>query len=384
MKKSMVILCVVLLLLGVVGVASATPIKREETGHYYEVVEVSPISWSEANELANNSSYNGMPGHLMTITSHEEVDWMFHRLDWFLKWLGGYQDTNDPDYSEPDGGWKWVTGEEWDFTRWSTNSPDNAENGENYLIGGSTARWGDGRDNYYHEGYLIKGYIVEYEPVSEPIISLDIKPGSCPNPLNVKSKGVLPVAILGTSDFDVTTIDVSTVLLEGIGPIGDALEDVAAPFNGVSHADCLDCTKQGSDGITDLTLKFETQEIVTVLGEVNDGDCIALHLSGVLLDGSPFEGIDYIIGLSNNGKGQNEEPDKCYVGVAKTGQTICYNVDGTVIDDCTGTGQDGEYQAGKPWPNPRFMDNEDGTVSDILTDLMWTKDAKHIHDTTYR
>ena len=28
-------------------------------------------------------------------------------------------------------------------------------------------------------------------------ITVDIKPGSCPNPLNLKSNGVLPVAILG-------------------------------------------------------------------------------------------------------------------------------------------------------------------------------------------
>jgi len=34
-------------------------------------------------------------------------------------------------------------------------------------------------------------------------VPVDIKPTSCPNPLNVKSRGVLPVAILGTADFDV-------------------------------------------------------------------------------------------------------------------------------------------------------------------------------------
>ena len=35
-------------------------------------------------------------------------------------------------------------------------------------------------------------------------ISIDIKPGSCPNPLNSNSQGVLPVALLGTEDFDVS------------------------------------------------------------------------------------------------------------------------------------------------------------------------------------
>lgn len=58
----------------------------------------------------------------------------------------------------------------------------------------------------------------------------------------------------------------------------------------------------------------------------------------------------------------------------RTGQTTCYDSAGTVIP-CAGTGQDGEIQAGVPWPNPRFTDNGDGTVTDNLTGLIWTKDA---------
>ncbi len=137
---------------------------NSENGHYYEVVSSGPITWHEAKEKAENSAYKGMSGHLMTITSHAEVDWMFHRLAWMLKWLGGYQDTEDPNYNEPDGGWKWITGEEWDYTRWSTNSPTESKEGEDYLICGSTARWGDERsDSVKHGGREIRGYIVEYE-----------------------------------------------------------------------------------------------------------------------------------------------------------------------------------------------------------------------------
>jgi len=60
--------------------------------------------------------------------------------------------------------------------------------------------------------------------------------------------------------------------------------------------------------------------------------------------------------------------------VAKTGQTTCYNSAGTVIT-CSGTGQDGDHQAGVEWPNPRFTDNSDGTVTDNLTGLIWLKNA---------
>jgi hypothetical protein len=36
---------------------------------------------------------------------------------------------------------------------------------------------------------------------------------------------------------------------------------------------------------------------------------------------------------------------------------------------------DGELQIGVAWPSPRFTDNADGTATDNLTGLIWTKDA---------
>ena len=50
-------------------------------------------------------------------------------------------------------------------------------------------------------------------PVS---VYVDIKPGGCPTPVNVGSKGVLPVAVLGTGDFDVSTIDPQSITLAGL------------------------------------------------------------------------------------------------------------------------------------------------------------------------
>jgi Protein of unknown function (DUF1566)/Bacterial Ig-like domain/Putative binding domain, N-terminal len=51
-----------------------------------------------------------------------------------------------------------------------------------------------------------------------------------------------------------------------------------------------------------------------------------------------------------------------------TGQTTCYDSSGNVVD-CTGTGQDGEYDL-----NPMsYVDNGDGTVTDNNTGLMWQK-----------
>lgn len=49
------------------------------------------------------------------------------------------------------------------------------------------------------------------DPIVVCPVPIDIKPQSCPNPINVKSRGVLPVAILGTAEFDVTTIDPASI-----------------------------------------------------------------------------------------------------------------------------------------------------------------------------
>ena len=60
--------------------------------------------------------------------------------------------------------------------------------------------------------------------------------------------------------------------------------------------------------------------------------------------------------------------------VGETGQVTCYDDTGDVID-CAGTGQDGDIRPGVAWPNPRFTDNDDGTVTDNLTGLVWLKNA---------
>ena len=53
-----------------------------------------------------------------------------------------------------------------------------------------------------------------------------------------------------------------------------------------------------------------------------------------------------------------------FAAVPQTGQTTSY-----------ATGDDGDLEKGVTWPNPRFTDNGDGTVTDNLTGLMWLKTA---------
>lgn len=97
-------------------------------------------------------------------------------------------------------------------------------------------------------------------------IYIDIKPQSCPNPVMARSKGVLPVAILGTEDFDVSTIDICTIQLAGVSPLRSSFEDVATPLD--KEEEC-DCHSEGPDGYMDLTLKFDKQAIVATLGDLS-------------------------------------------------------------------------------------------------------------------
>jgi hypothetical protein len=58
----------------------------------------------------------------------------------------------------------------------------------------------------------------------------------------------------------------------------------------------------------------------------------------------------------------------------RTGSEKCYDAFGGPMA-CAGTGQDGEFRAGVPWPDPRFTDNGNGSITDNLTGLVWLKNA---------
>lgn len=65
--------------------------------------------------------------------------------------------------------------------------------------------------------------------------------------------------------------------------------------------------------------------------------------------------------------------DTGYGILPASGQTKCYDSKGQRIQ-CEGSGQDGEFRFGRPWPAPRFEVIDD-LVIDHLTALCWTKQA---------
>jgi hypothetical protein len=103
--------------------------------HYYQAVAVpGGLTWMEAHQAAGKRTYMGVRGHLLTITSEAEQKFITSSF-WPLEYLiGAYQDHRVPDYKEPAGGWRWVTGEPWGYTCWYEGEPNNGDKGEDIAI----------------------------------------------------------------------------------------------------------------------------------------------------------------------------------------------------------------------------------------------------------
>lgn len=123
-------------------------------------------------------------------------------------------------------------------------------------------------------------------------VAFDIKPQSCPNPLNVNKKGLLSAAIVGSADFEVSQVDPATVRLAGVSPIHYSYEDVTEPFYPLTEKIYdFDCTDAGPDGHLDLTLKFRAQDVYDALQNLNNqtlrkGDAVSVPMTAVLSDGA--------------------------------------------------------------------------------------------------
>lgn len=105
-------------------------------------------------------------------------------------------------------------------------------------------------------------------------VRIDVKPGSKKNPINLQSKGKIPVAVLSTPEFDATQVNRETVTF---GP-GEATE-----AHQRSHLEDVD-----GDGDMDFLLHFETRRTGTRCDDREVG------LTGETFDGRSFTGTDTI------------------------------------------------------------------------------------------
>ncbi|HEX6322702.1 MAG TPA: FG-GAP-like repeat-containing protein, partial [Vicinamibacterales bacterium] len=149
--------------------ANAGVVCNQSTGHCYEYVAVT-TTWNDAKVNAEAMTHNGVQGHLATITSQAETDFIlanFQAAAAALAFIGGYQDT-PPAGDEPDGGWKWVTGEPWDYTNWASVAPNNGGGNENILLfWNPLGSWNDGHAWVPWSG----GFLVEYsKPLGSDLV----------------------------------------------------------------------------------------------------------------------------------------------------------------------------------------------------------------------
>lgn len=143
-----------------------------DNGHYYDVIlHPEGIDWYAAAAEARSLSHAGLIGHLATITSAEENDFITANLmPWSPEkfyWLGGYQPEGS---SEPAGGWQWVTGEPWSYSNWNPGEPNNARGDEDFLevygpLVPETSYWNDLAWHWYDEPYTVRAYVVEYDTI---------------------------------------------------------------------------------------------------------------------------------------------------------------------------------------------------------------------------
>jgi len=265
-------------------------------GNYYEYIP-GPLEWADALVEAETKSFLGKTGYLATITDQTEQDFVFNFViqGQGFAW-GGASDI------ESEGTWKWVTGPEagtvfWDngvgigYSNWSSGNPSGGA--ENHLMlnwpFATSNQWNDANAGPY-------GYVVEFTiPEPTTLALVDIKPGSDPNSINLKSNGVLPIAILSTDEFDVSEVDIDTLLFgdpllldnggTAVSPLRSAFEDV------------------NDDGFVDLTPKFSIPDLVEY--EALGPHTLEGLLTGETVDGIPFSGMDSIRIVPPNGSNGN-------------------------------------------------------------------------------
>jgi WD40 repeat protein/tRNA A-37 threonylcarbamoyl transferase component Bud32 len=110
--------------------------------HHY-LLFMKPMNWKEAKKFAESTG-----GHLATITTKDENDWVAKTFpnDLGRYWLGG---TNE----ESEGKWEWITGEEWSYSNWNTGEPNNQGGRQHALQVFIDGRWDD--ENMAIEQYFL-------------------------------------------------------------------------------------------------------------------------------------------------------------------------------------------------------------------------------------
>jgi alpha-tubulin suppressor-like RCC1 family protein len=164
---------------------------------------------------------------------------------------------------------------------------------------GTIYAWGDDRygqtDVPEGDGFIgIAGgdtfsMALKESPLSVLPVFIDIKPGSNSNKVNLRSMGVIPVAILSSGSFDATAVDPATVTLNGAG-----VQIVGRKQKLMAHMEDVNM-----DGFVDLICQINTRML-----SLEPGESIAI-LQGNTYDGTAIEGEDFIYAFKPPAKRHN-------------------------------------------------------------------------------
>ena len=142
--------------------AKAQPVLLADTGNYYQLVNTS-LTWEEANQAATSMIFMGASGHLATITSQEENDFVQSLLvpGSSGSWIGLFQESGA---AEPAGGFGWVTDEDLVFDNFgvfepNNNSGDPLNPNEEFVHILPSGTWNDLNSSF------TLSFVVEFEPV---------------------------------------------------------------------------------------------------------------------------------------------------------------------------------------------------------------------------
>ncbi|HEX7859138.1 MAG TPA: Calx-beta domain-containing protein [Verrucomicrobiae bacterium] len=170
----------------------------QDNRHHYEFVSAPGITWHQARAQAENTTYNGIKGHLATITSAEEdqyIETLRQQSGIGVLWVGAYQEDSEPSVTE---GWKWLNneggipgtnGSSSSYSNWGTGEPNDywGVASENHLVIGwaQGGGWNDQRID------ASQGYVVEFDlPIDHPgraermeTVALRLEPSPLAGPL---------------------------------------------------------------------------------------------------------------------------------------------------------------------------------------------------------
>jgi hypothetical protein len=142
---------------------TAVPVLNGANGHYYEAVSVPEgIDCPRAEQDAAKRSFGGFRGHLATIATGQENDFLMANFPEVGGesgyWLGGYRPAGT---SAPRGGWHWVAGDAMVYTNWEAGAPNAAVDQDAAIHFGTQqpGKWSD-----LPVVSTVGGYLVEYEP----------------------------------------------------------------------------------------------------------------------------------------------------------------------------------------------------------------------------